>query len=304
MKLFDGHCDTAFELWQRGEPLSRNSCHIDLQKTQKFENYAQIFAFCSYAGCEGVFEKPEDTLTLPMAVLRRELEKNSDSILPAKDAGGIRDAWAAGKAAALFSIEGPECIGCDPARLADLRAQGFVTTTLTWNADNALAGWHQSGRGLTAQGRDYVRAAEDCGIRIDVSHLSERAFWALCEFADAPILASHSNCRALCDHSRNLTDDQLRAVAQLGGTVGLNLYVPFLGKAADRFTMLSHLEHLLTVCGEDHVALGGDLDGCDELPEGFSDIGDYLTFYDFLRARGYETTLLDRIFYQNLLKLF
>lgn len=304
MKLFDGHCDTAFELWQRRETLSRNSCHIDLLKTQKFENYAQIFAFCSFAGCDGMFEKPEDALTHPMAVLRREIEKNTNYILPVKDADGIRNAWTAGKAAALFSIEGPECIACDPARLADLRAQGFVMTTLTWNADNVLAGWHGSDRGLSAQGREFVCEAETCGMRIDVSHLSERAFWELCECASAPILASHSNCRALCGHSRNLTDEQLRAVAQLGGTVGMNLYVQFLGEHADYSTMLSHLEHLLCVCGEQHVALGGDLDGCDALPEGFSDVGSYGTFYDFLRARGYDTPLLDRIFYQNLLQLF
>ena len=304
MKLFDGHCDTAFELWQRGEGLHCNSCHIDLQRAKKLDAYAQIFAFCSYAGSAGIVETAEAALELPLAALRRELAEHTDAIAPAADAAGIRQAWNDGKAAALFSIEGPEVIGCNPERLAGLRALGFVTTTLTWNMNTPLAGCHASDRGLSPRGRDYVRAAEDCGMYIDVSHLSERAFWELCEVARKPILASHSNCRALRDHSRNLTDDQLRAIAQLGGTVGLNLYVPFLGETADFSTMLAHLEHMLCVCGENHVALGGDLDGCDELPEGFSGVESYPDFYGYLRTKGYEEATLDRIFYKNLLQLF
>ncbi len=300
MKLFDGHCDTAFELWKRDEGLCVNSCHIDLQKAKRLDAYAQVFAFCSYAGTD-MFSQPQDSLDLPLAVLRRELSENSAQIAFAANAAEVRALWRQEKAAALLSLEGPECIGCDPERLFSL--EGFVMTTLTWNADNALAGCHLGDKGLTDRGRAFVSAAEECGIRIDVSHLSDRAFWDLCEIVHKPILASHSNCRALCAHSRNLTDDQLRAVAQLGGTVGLNLYVPFLGNNADFSTMRAHLEHLLTVCGESHVALGGDLDGCDELPSGFADVGDYTDFYEYLLKNGYDAALLDKIFFENLLNL-
>lgn len=303
VRLLDGHCDTAFELWRRGESLLHNTCHVDLEKADRLENYAQIFAFCSYAGQEGVFRRPEDALDLPLRYLRRELDSHSDRIAAADDAESVLAAWKAGKTAALLSLEGPESIGCAPERLFELRAQGFVMTTLTWNSDNALAGCHLSDTGLLAQGRAFVRAAEECGILLDVSHLSERAFWQLCEAAQRPILASHSNCRALCGHSRNLTDDQLRAVAQLGGTVGLNLYPPFLGENAGFDALLAHLEHMLSICGEGHVALGGDLDGCDELAAGFENVGSYVSFYDYLRSQGYGEDLLDRIFYENLLKL-
>lgn len=300
MKLFDGHCDTAFELWKRGEGLRRNSCHIDLQKTRRFDAYAQIFAFCSYAGTDE-FVRAEDALALPLAVLRRELSDNSALIAPAANAAEIRAVWQQGKTATLLSLEGPECIGCDPDRLCSLA--GFVMTTLTWNADNALAGCHLGDRGLSDRGRAFVRAAENCGIRIDVSHLSDRAFWELCEIAQKPILASHSNSRSLCAHSRNLTDDQLRAVAKLGGTVGLNLYAPFLGNNADFDTLLAHLEHFLRLCGEEHVALGGDLDGCDELPNGFENLENYTDFYSYLQGKGYSTELLNKIFFENLLNL-
>lgn len=301
MKLFDGHCDTAYELWTRGEGLERNSCHIDLQKAAGLEAYAQVFAFCSNAGRPG--GGTERLLTEPLALLCREVEKNRSRIGFAANGAEALRLTEQGRSAALLSVEGCEVIGCDPGRLEWLREQGFCMLTLTWNADNALAGWHGSALGLTPRGRDFVREAQRLGLRIDVSHLSEAAFWQLMDCTQAPILASHSNSRALCGCTRNLTDDQLRALSQAGGTVGLNLYPPFLGGKADFDTLRAHLEHMLTLCGEDHVALGGDLDGCDELARGFTDVSSWASFYAYLQAAGYPADLLDRIFFRNLLQL-
>ena len=301
MKLFDGHCDTAYELWTRGEGLERNSCHIDLQKAAGLEAYAQVFAFCSNAGRPG--GGTERLLTEPLALLCREVEKNRSRIGFAANGAEALRLTEQGRIAALLSVEGCEVIGCDPGRLEWLREQGFCMLTLTWNADNALAGWHGSALGLTPRGHDFVREAQRLGLRIDVSHLSETAFWQLMDCTQAPILASHSNCRALCSCTRNLTDDQLRSLAQTGGTVGLNLYPPFLGGRADFDTLRAHLEHMLTLCGEDHVALGGDLDGCGELARGFTDVSSWASFYAYLQAAGYPADLLDRIFFRNLLQL-
>lgn len=302
IRLFDGHCDTAYELWRRGEPLLQNTCHIDLKKASAFGAYAQVFAFCSYAGradsdCEAM-------LTEPLAVLRAQVRENAAKVAFADSRDTIMSTLSAEKVAALLSVEGAEVIACDPNRLFPLREQGFRMLTLTWNADNALAGCHLSDKGLTAQGRAFVREAQALDILVDVSHLGERAFWELVDIAAKPILASHSNARALRDYSRNLTDDQLRAIAQTGGTVGLNLYPPFLGDHADFETLLLHLEHMLAICGETHIALGGDLDGCDVLADGFSSVADYASFYEYLVARGYEEDLLDRLFFTNLLGLF
>ena len=302
IRLFDGHCDTAYELWRRGEPLLQNTCHIDLKKASAFGAYAQVFAFCSYAGradadCEAM-------LTEPLAVLRAQVRENAAKVAFADSRDTIMSTLSAEKVAALLSVEGAEVIACDPNRLFPLREQGFRMLTLTWNADNALAGCHLSDKGLTAQGRAFVREAQALDILVDVSHLGERAFWELVDIAAKPILASHSNARALRDYSRNLTDDQLRAIAQTGGTVGLNLYPPFLGDHADFETLLRHLEHMLAICGETHIALGGDLDGCDVLADGFSSVADYASFYEYLVARGYEEDLLDRLFFTNLLGLF
>ena len=301
IKVFDGHCDTAFSLWCEGESLKSNYGHIDLEKASKLDAYAQFFAFCSLAGTEAA-HKP--LLTEPLKKLKAEVEENSDRIGFAQTANEIRSLNEQGKAAALLSLEGAELIDCDPDRLLSMREQGFRMMTLTWNADNALAGCHFGHSHMTDTGRDFVKAAQELGICIDVSHLGEESFWDLAEMTEAPIVASHSNARAVWDVSRNLTDDQLRVIGQTGGTVGLNLYTEFLGEKADFETMLRHLEHMLKLCGEAHVALGGDLDGCETLPAGFQNVGSYADFYHYLKSRGYPETLLDQIFYQNLLHLF
>ena len=305
IRLFDGHCDTAFALWRRKASLRQNTCHVDLCKANAFKAYAQVFAFCSHAGLPQYRSwKPEAMLLLPLENFRQEIIENADSIACVRTKEEISAVNAEHKTAALLSMEGPEVIGCDPERLAWLRQQGFCMTTLTWNADNSLAGSHESDIGLTDRGRAFVRASQELGILVDVSHLSEKAFWNLISITEKPILASHSNCRALRNVTRNLTDDQLRAISETGGTVGLNLYTDFLGEKADYSVLRQHLEHMLMICGEDHVALGGDLDGCDSLPEGVDDLSGYCGFYAFLQQVGYSEALLDKIFYRNLQKLF
>lgn len=305
MKLyvFDGHCDTAVLLLRRKQSIAGNDCHVDLNKARVLDGYAQVFAFCSLAGIDVGAEPQKLLLELPLRELRSQVAAHADRVAFAHDGRQARSIVEQGRAAALLSLEGAELIDCDPQKLFALRDEGFVMTTLTWNADNALAGWHGSQSGLSDRGRAFVRAAEEAGILIDVSHLSERAFWQLAEYSQKPILASHSNCRAVWEHTRNLTDDQLRAIAQSGGTVGLNLYTDFLGENADFDTMLRHVEHAMRLCGEEHVALGGDLDGCESLPKGFAHIGSYRDFAEFLLSRGYDEALIDQLFFSNLARL-
>ena len=301
IRVFDGHCDTAFSLWYGNESLKENSGHIDLKKIEGLSAYAQFFAFCSLAGTT---EAQKPLLSGPLQKLREEVAKNEDRIGFARSAEEVSALNQTGKAAALLSLEGAELIDCNPHRLQSLREQGFRMLTLTWNADNVLAGCHFGRQGLTDAGRDFVREAENLGIYLDVSHLGEKSFWDLAKTAKRPVVASHSNARAIWDVSRNLTDDQLRFIGESGGTAGLNLYPAFLGEQADFDTLRRHLEHMLRLCGETHVALGGDLDGCEALARGFKHVGNYADFYLYLSEQGYSATLLDQIFYLNLLHLF
>ena len=219
--------------------------------------------------------------------------------------GGDYDAaLAQGKIAAFLALEGAEGIDCDPGRLEDLFEMGFRMVTLTWNANNALAGCaKEDGPGLTRQGREFVRRAQALGMLVDVSHISDRAFWDVLDTAEKPVVASHSNSRAMCSHWRNLTDQQFQALCVHGGSAGINLYGMFLTMdgTAGLEHVYRHIDHFMELGGEGHVALGGDLDGCDRLPRGFKGLKDYEKLAAFLERKGYTGETIQQI-YSNTLK--
>ena len=144
---------------------------------------------------------------------------------------------------------------------------------------------------------------EERGILPDVSHLSDAGTWDVLRWARGPVIASHSNARALCPHRRNLTDDMFRAIRDSGGFVGLNAYLPFVGGGGTLEDLAGHLEHFLSLDGEKTLGLGGDWDGCDAFPQGITGIESLLGFRDFLRARGWPEELLKDIFSRNLLRV-
>ena len=215
----------------------------------------------------------------------------------------MRAAWAAGKTAALLGIEGAELLDCDSNRLDEAAAWECVYVTLTWNHANALAGSHCDApmQGLTAQGRNFVRALYAHRILPDISHLSEAAAWDVVRLGLGPVIASHANSRSVCAHTRNLSDDLFCAIRDSGGVVGLNLYTAFLG--ADMDAVVRHIEHLLDLGGTETLALGGDLDGCDTLGGGVTGIQDYPKLYAALAARGYDEPLLSALFADNWLRV-
>ena len=265
--VFDLHCDTAVELFLQKKSLARNDLQIDLERAARLSSYTQFFAFCCVYDTQGKQLPQPDCAALFRASLSH-FQKSAGTICESPGRAWFHP---------LLSLEGPEAIDCDPDRLEGLYEQGFRMTTLTWNYRNALAGSCMTGEGLSDRGREFVREAQRRGIVIDVSHLSERAFWDLVDITTKPIVASHSNSRVCCKNVRNLTDDQFKAIRDSGGLVGMNLYAPFLNESgrASFDDVRRHLEHWLALGGERTVALGGDLDGCDVLPEGFKGVEDY-----------------------------
>jgi membrane dipeptidase len=177
---------------------------------------------------------------------------------------------------------------------------GFRLTTLGWNEDNVLCGSHKTGGGLTSLGREYVKEAQRLGMVVDVSHCSDKAFWDMMEITQKPLIASHSNSRAVCDVSRNLTDEMFKAICQVGGVAGINQYAEFLGDKPDLDTVCRHIEHFLEMdpTGE-HIALGGDLDGCERLAEGFEGIQSYPGLAQRLLDRGASLQIVENIYWNN-----
>lgn len=300
--VMDGHCDTAVELFRKKLPLEESSLNVSLRRAEKLPGYVQFFAFCT-VWMKGEPDK-EALFRKVHSYFGGELEKNRERIRLCLNAAEAEAILEKGGCGAFLSLEGAESIDCDPGRLEQAYAAGIRMIAPTWNEPNALSGSCMTGEGLSAQGKEFARRAQQLGIVLDVSHLSERGFWDLCDIAEKPFVASHSNSAAICPHMRNLTDDQFRALCDVGGTAGLNLYGGFLTeKTATYEDVYRHLDHFLSISGGGHVALGGDLDGCSILPEGFTGVDNYNDLAQFLADKGMNERVLDALYNQSLMEV-
>ncbi len=305
--VFDLHCDTVTELLGRDlkgdTSLRTNALHIDLQRGAALGGYAQCFAFWTTTDIplpRGI--KPEDIFWRQVSILQDAIDKNSDLVWQARSGDDVRKNLEEGKISAIFTLEGPAGIGFEPAKLEKLHNLGFRISTLGWNEKNCLTGSHKTGGGLTKRGREYVKECQRLGILVDVSHISDEAFWQIMDITERPVIASHSNSRSVFDVSRNLTDDMFRAICATGGVAGLNLYTCFLGENPNLDTVCDHVLHFLELDPDGtHIALGGDLDGCDALPAGFEGVQDYTKLAQRLLERGVDENTLRNIFWNNAL---
>lgn len=298
ISVFDAHCDTITRCLATGEGLFANGGMVALDRTANaFENYCQVFAL--YADCA---EPEHPTYQDLLACFRREMEANRTYIVPCATAVQAETANRQGKAAAFLSVEGAELLDCDPDRLPQAAADGVLSINLTWNHANALCGAHcdRPEQGLTERGFRFLDRMGALGILADVSHLSEPGFWDVMEHSRLPVIASHSNAKILCGHTRNLTDEQITAIINNQGIIGLNFFHLFLGGEKDLNTVRAHLDHILELGGARAAALGGDWDGCTTI-EALPEIAALTDLYEYLLSCGYGETLLRQVFYKNLM---
>ena len=307
--VFDLHCDTALTLLgeSRNEAgsLKKNQLHIDLERASKLEAYCQCFAcFTTPMMQEWNKLSPIVIFERELATIQREVDQNKRLISFAYSADEIEANREKGKMSAILTIEGPAGFDFDPELLDNLYQIGFRITTLGWNESNVLTGSNVTGGGLTEKGREYLKEAQRLGMLVDVSHISDQGFWDIMDCTQAPIVASHSNSRALCNHSRNLTDDMFRAICQTGGVAGINQYAEFLGEQPTLDTVCDHIFHFMELdpSGK-HIALGGDLDGCEQLSQGFEGIQSYPALAQRLLERGLNEETIRDIFWNNALNV-
>ena len=278
---FDAHCDTLSRCAAESWDLWENPGHLDLRRLSAYRPMGQVFAL--YINSAAV--APEDR----PAALARQAALFSQA----------REQYPSLMARCALSLEGAEGICCEAERLEELRGWGVRWVNLTWNHPNALSGSCVTGEGLTDAGRAFVRACWALGLAIDVSHLSDRGFWDLMDMLDGPVLASHSNSRALCPHRRNLTDDMARALIDAKGYIGTNFFTEFLGENASAETAADHMEHFLKLGGQDCLGLGSDFDGADG-PQDLSGVEHVPNLWAALERRGWGGALLEKLFCRNL----
>ncbi len=241
----------------------------------------------------------------------RRVTDDSYRMLPRLTDAGIRqiddprDARE-GECAVMLSVEGCDLLSDDFSLIERWRGMGVRIAALTWNHVNACGTPAvRDDERLPAFGARAAKEMQRVGIAVDVSHLCEKAFFDLLDLGIIP-MASHSCCRALCDHPRNLTDAQLKALFAAGGYVGVNFYPRFLDQDG-RATMndvAAHVKRIVSLGGEDHVGFGSDFDGIETKPDGLSSPADLPRLIECLRLNGLTEAQAEKIAGRNLIAYF
>ncbi len=304
MAFADLHCDTIHRLYFGGSKgdLYRNDGHIDLERLQKSGYELQVFA--SFVKLDDTDDPLKSGLTL-LDELDRQLEPYKDQVTRVLGASDL----AKPGLKALYSVEEGGVIGDSEENLDLLFSRGVRSVTLTWNFPNPLgypnSDFVHSDKGLTPFGKRMVEKMDHLGIVPDVSHLSDQGFWDVADILKRPFMASHSNARSVHHHSRNLTDDQIRQVAKLGGVIGFNFCAYFLdgSEYMSLEALLRHFDHIYRIGGADVLAMGSDFDGITDTLEIGGAQGMYM-IEDALVNAGYGRDVIDKALYKNVLRFF
>ncbi len=306
MFIFDGHADTLSRLYLSGQKIDCEIGHVNLDTIRHGGIGAQFFA---------AFVEPKFYHGLALHstmgkidLFWRMIEQNQEILTFAGNGLDIERAKEKGLVSCLLAIEGGEALEGSLANLRLFYRLGVRLLTLTWNYRNLLGSGQLEGEeagGLSLFGREVVHEMNRLGMLIDVSHLNDVGFWDVLQLSSKPVIASHSNSRALRDHKRNLTDEQIKTLADGGGVIGVNFYPDFLTgeKQASIYHVLDHVDHLVQVGGVNCVALGSDFDGVDSLPDGLEDCSKTQNLIPLLEQRGYKSEVISKIMGENLLRV-
>lgn len=325
MKVFDLHCDTLSELRRAemrgdGQTFAHNNGHIDLEKLEKGDYMLQCFAAFVNLADPTPGADPLVTALEEIDVFKRMMERYSDRIAPVYRPEDIRKNAEAGKISGMLTIEEAGCCKGSLGVLRRLQELGVRMMTLTWNYPNELAAPNanpggplvaNTETGLTEQGFAFLEEMEKLHITADVSHLSDKGFWDIANHSTRPFAASHSNCRALSPHNRNLTDEMIRALAEKGGIAGLNYCASFVDadsvhpklcrSTVER--LAKHAAHFKQVGGIEVISLGSDFDGIGGQHE-LETAADMPLLAEALRREGFTEDEVEAIYWRNAYRFF
>jgi membrane dipeptidase len=343
--IFDGHNDVLLRLYRRGGTDAPKAFleggtkgQLDLPMALQGGFAGGLFAIFvpSKDGATGSNDEmasrnvDEGSLAVPaveltvaqttvfhMLSLLFRIERESEGrVRVCRSVSQIEQALEDGVLAAVPHLEGAEAIDPDLELLDVLYAAGLRSLGPVWSRPNAFGhgvpflcpSSPDTGPGLTDLGKKLIGACNQLRILIDLSHLNERGFWDVANISSAPLVATHSNAHALSQHSRNLTDQQLIAIRETGGIVGVNFATSFLRPDGRRDAdtpielVTDQLEHMLKHSGEDGVGLGSDFDGA-KIPAGIGNAAGLQNLVEVMRTRDYGEPLIEKICFRNWLRV-
>ncbi len=302
MKIIDLHCDTISHLCGKGGSLLENESQYDIKRALQAHVSLQFFA---------LFTKPAESNTCLREILKQtdkfwsEINNNRPYLYPATSSNEILNPEHGDKLGCLLHLEGAECIGTDSEILRVLYMCGLRSMGLTWNNRNLLAdggGEGSNAGGLSRKGREIVQEMDQLGIILDLAHISEAAYYEAVELYSRPVFVTHANARSLCPHWRNLSDSQLRTLGDQGGVVGITQVSDFVKEnGATIDDMLNHIVYIADLIGVEHVALGSDFDGADDMVLG--DVGQYAQLPLLLESKGFTHLEAENILGGNALRV-
>lgn len=310
MFICDCHCDTLTELYNKNASLYENEQHFDIKRQIALGGGLQ---FCAIYVPTEVF-RYQGGLRYTLCLLDKynqeikKLHENGIDVLQvrtAEDAGNVLKH----KAATLLAIEEGGAIDGSLEALRCLYELGVRAMTLTWSNRNDIADGineEATGSGLTLFGKQVVAEMNRLGMLVDVSHISTAGFWSVIETSTKPIIATHSNAKSLCSHPRNLNDEQIKALAQNGGLVGITFAGQFLEedwRNACIESVYKHIDYMLNLIGnDDHIGFGSDFDGISHPPYNIQGVQDYKPLIDYL-SKYYSDETINKITHQNVINL-
>ena len=336
--IFDGHNDVLLRLWLKKTATGASDFvdgdglgHLDLPRMRSGGMAGGFFAIFSppepddphdeddmnppYAGA--LSQSKAARSALGMFDLRDAIEVQAQgAVTLCHSVGDIESAMARQSLAMITHIEGAEAIKPDLSNLQDFHDRGLRSLGLVWSRPNVFGvgvpfrfpASPDSGRGLTPEGEALVRQCNALRIMVDCSHITERGFWDVVRVSGAPIVATHSNAHFVSASSRNLTDEQLKAIGASKGMVGLNFATGFL-RADGRWTtdtpaevMIRHLDHMIACAGEDCVGLGSDFDGA-RIPGFITDATGLPALIAAMQQAGYGAALIEKIAWRNWMRV-
>lgn len=302
ISVFDLHCDTVYECMTKKCDFINTNLHISYDKLNNISPYIQCFAICVPEEIRGdkatkMFCDAYSKLKEQCSKYDIKLIKNYDDVLSVIKNKGK---------GAIFTVENATVLAGRLDNINLLKDSHVKFVSLTWNGRNELgAGASVShSNGLTRFGRDVVRNLESNNILLDLSHASDRLFYDVINISKKPVVATHSNSRSITNVKRNLTDKQFRIIVKKRGLVGLNFHKHFLNtipEKSDKYDILRHTEHFLSLGGENTLSLGCDFDGC-ELPDDVNGIESLAEIFELFLKENYNESLVKKIFFENSLK--
>ena len=304
MKIFDAHSDVLYKMYLDKNIKFNDSPKLHITYEQLKKSNAKVQCFALYVPESELNRAFEVTIEM-IDIFYQKILKNFPKmklVTTKEDIHNLKE----DEIGAMLSLEGCEAINTSIEKLRTLYRLGVTSIGLTWNHANLVGDGvlEKRNAGLTAFGREVVIQNNLANVWTDVSHLSETGFWEVMEIGDT-VIASHSNAKVLCNHPRNLTNDQILAIIKKDGVTGITFVPQFLvqDSKATVNDVLKHLEHICFLGGEHHVGFGSDFDGIDETVEGLEKYSKYDELINTLQ-KYYSETQVNNFLFNNFMRKY